>query len=222
MEQGVSTWWAVGTTLTPRVRSTPSTLRWTPNRRTARDVNTDTLSTQSRTPSPSGQNLSEMAGGETWMQKISVHHRLIGVPPPFRTRDIKPDEPTMLFVTKCPCDECIPLIRGAGITHIYTSDQDRDKDKGDISYLRFGTLRNISKFIVSPQCSSCFVFVPFCSYSKVQAAERGHFLSKHSKSRLGWENMLKREIYVNLFWCIISWLSSFWMSCFLKIRLTFP
>uniref|UniRef100_A0A3Q4GP92 Cytidine and dCMP deaminase domain-containing protein 1 n=1 Tax=Neolamprologus brichardi TaxID=32507 RepID=A0A3Q4GP92_NEOBR len=67
----------------------------------------------------------------------------------FRTRDIKPDEPTMLFVTKCPCDECVPLIRGAGITHIYTSDQDRDKDKGDISYLRFGTLKNISKFIVN-------------------------------------------------------------------------
>ncbi|KAM4711172.1 cytidine and dCMP deaminase domain-containing protein 1 [Anableps anableps] len=65
----------------------------------------------------------------------------------FRTRDIKPDELTMLFVTKCPCDECVPLIRGAGITHIYTSDQDRDKDKGDISYLRFSTLKDISKFI---------------------------------------------------------------------------
>ncbi|KAM9334022.1 cytidine and dCMP deaminase domain-containing protein 1 [Symphorus nematophorus] len=65
----------------------------------------------------------------------------------FRTRAIKPDEPTMLFVTKCPCDECVPLIRGAGITHIYTTDQDRDKDKGDISYLRFSSLKNISKFI---------------------------------------------------------------------------
>lgn len=65
----------------------------------------------------------------------------------FRTRDIKPEEPTMLFVTKCPCDECVPLISGAGITHIYTSDQDRDKDKGDISYLQFSSLKNISKFI---------------------------------------------------------------------------
>ncbi|XP_015255148.1 PREDICTED: cytidine and dCMP deaminase domain-containing protein 1 [Cyprinodon variegatus] len=65
----------------------------------------------------------------------------------FRTRDIKPGELTMLFVTKCPCDECVPLIRGAGVTHIYTSDQDRDKDKGDISYLRFGTLKDIDKFI---------------------------------------------------------------------------
>lgn len=65
----------------------------------------------------------------------------------FRTRAIKPDEPTMLFVTKCPCDECVPLIRGAGITHIYTSDQDRDKNKVDISYLRFSSLKNISKFI---------------------------------------------------------------------------
>uniref|UniRef100_A0A3P9HZ56 Cytidine and dCMP deaminase domain-containing protein 1 n=1 Tax=Oryzias latipes TaxID=8090 RepID=A0A3P9HZ56_ORYLA len=65
----------------------------------------------------------------------------------FRTRDIRAEEPTMLFVTKCPCDECVPLIRGAGITHIYTSDQDRDKDKGDISYLRFSSLTDISKFI---------------------------------------------------------------------------
>ncbi|XP_041821876.1 cytidine and dCMP deaminase domain-containing protein 1 [Chelmon rostratus] len=65
----------------------------------------------------------------------------------FRTRAIKAEEPTMLFVTKCPCDECVPLIRGAGITQIYTSDQDRDKDKGDISYLRFSGLKNISKFI---------------------------------------------------------------------------
>ncbi|XP_028278707.1 cytidine and dCMP deaminase domain-containing protein 1 isoform X2 [Parambassis ranga] len=65
----------------------------------------------------------------------------------FRTREIRPGEPTMLFVTKCPCDECVPLIRGAGITHIYTSDQDRDKDKGDISYLRFSSLKDIRKFI---------------------------------------------------------------------------
>uniref|UniRef100_A0A3B3BP12 Cytidine and dCMP deaminase domain-containing protein 1 n=2 Tax=Oryzias melastigma TaxID=30732 RepID=A0A3B3BP12_ORYME len=64
----------------------------------------------------------------------------------FRTRDIRAEESTMLFVTKCPCDECIPLIRGAGITHIYTSDQDRDKDKGDISYLRFSSLKDISRF----------------------------------------------------------------------------
>ncbi|KAK2856817.1 hypothetical protein Q5P01_005552 [Channa striata] len=75
----------------------------------------------------------------------------------FRTRDIKPGEPTMLFVTKCPCDECIPLIRGAGISHIYTTDQDRDKDKGDISYLRFGSLKDTSKFIwqrIPPVCSA--------------------------------------------------------------------
>ncbi|XP_061571833.1 cytidine and dCMP deaminase domain-containing protein 1 [Cololabis saira] len=64
----------------------------------------------------------------------------------FRMRDIRAEEPTMLFVTKCPCDECVPLIRGAGITHIYTSDQDRDKDKEDISYLRFSSLKDISRF----------------------------------------------------------------------------
>jgi len=55
----------------------------------------------------------------------------------------------VLFVTKCPCDQCVPLIRGAGITHIYTTDRDRDKDKGDISYLRFGSLKSINRFIVS-------------------------------------------------------------------------
>uniref|UniRef100_UPI0037E7254B cytidine and dCMP deaminase domain-containing protein 1 n=1 Tax=Semicossyphus pulcher TaxID=241346 RepID=UPI0037E7254B len=65
----------------------------------------------------------------------------------FRTREIKPGEPTIMFVTKYPCDECVPLIRGAGITHIYTTDQDRDKDKVDISYLRFSSLKNVSKFI---------------------------------------------------------------------------
>ncbi|XP_037552369.1 cytidine and dCMP deaminase domain-containing protein 1 [Nematolebias whitei] len=65
----------------------------------------------------------------------------------FRVRDIKPDEDTVLFVTKCPCDECVPLISGAGVSHIYTSDQDRDKDKGDISYLRFSGLKDIGKFI---------------------------------------------------------------------------
>lgn len=64
----------------------------------------------------------------------------------------------MLFVTKCPCDECVPLIRGAGITHIYTTDQDRDKDKGDISYLRFSSLKNVSKFIVSTRRDELFGF----------------------------------------------------------------
>lgn len=58
----------------------------------------------------------------------------------------------MLFVTKCPCDECVPLIKGAGITHIYTTEQDRDKDKEDISYLMFGSLRNVNKFVVSTAC----------------------------------------------------------------------
>ncbi|XP_022060615.2 cytidine and dCMP deaminase domain-containing protein 1 [Acanthochromis polyacanthus] len=72
----------------------------------------------------------------------------------FRTRDIKPEEQTMLFVTKCPCDECVPLIRGAGITHIYTSDQDMGKDKTDISYLRFSSLKNIHKFIWQSSPSS--------------------------------------------------------------------
>ncbi|KAM4602151.1 cytidine and dCMP deaminase domain-containing protein 1 [Polymixia lowei] len=65
----------------------------------------------------------------------------------FRSREIRAEESTLLFVTKCPCDECIPLIRGAGITHIYTTDQDSGKDKGDISYLRFSVLKGVSKLI---------------------------------------------------------------------------
>lgn len=63
----------------------------------------------------------------------------------------------MLFVTKCPCDECVPLIRGGGITHIYTTDLDRDKDKGDISYLRFSSLKSINKYIVSTQSDRSFI-----------------------------------------------------------------
>ncbi|CAL8291262.1 unnamed protein product [Lota lota] len=65
----------------------------------------------------------------------------------FRSREIRAGQRTLLFVTKCPCDECVPLIRAAGITHIYTTDQDCGKDKGEISYLRFGGLQGISKLI---------------------------------------------------------------------------
>ncbi|XP_060923162.1 cytidine and dCMP deaminase domain-containing protein 1 [Limanda limanda] len=78
----------------------------------------------------------------------------------FRTREIKSGEATMLFVTKCPCDECVPLIRGAGITHIYTTDQDRDKDKGDISYLRFSSLKDVSKFTWQRSPSLCSASSP--------------------------------------------------------------
>lgn len=55
----------------------------------------------------------------------------------------------MIFVTKCPCDECVPLIKGAGIKQIYTGDIDVGKKKADISYMRFGELQGISKFTVS-------------------------------------------------------------------------
>lgn len=57
VEQGVCTWWVAATTLTRQAHITPSTPRWTTNKRTARDANTDTLYTQSRTPSPSGQSI---------------------------------------------------------------------------------------------------------------------------------------------------------------------
>lgn len=63
----------------------------------------------------------------------------------FRTREIKRSEPTLLFVTKCPCDECVPLIAAAGVSHVFTSDLDEGRDKGDISYLRFQHL-HVHKF----------------------------------------------------------------------------
>ncbi|XP_060754833.1 cytidine and dCMP deaminase domain-containing protein 1 isoform X2 [Neoarius graeffei] len=65
----------------------------------------------------------------------------------YRSADVKEDENTMLFVTKCPCDECLPLIHGTGIKQIYTTDLDSGKDKHDISYLSFTRLRSIRKFI---------------------------------------------------------------------------
>ncbi|XP_061106698.1 cytidine and dCMP deaminase domain-containing protein 1-like [Conger conger] len=65
----------------------------------------------------------------------------------FRSAEIKEDEKTMLFVTKCPCDECVPLIVGAGIKQVYTTDRDSGKDKGDLSYLTFVQQQDVQKFI---------------------------------------------------------------------------
>ncbi|XP_060050833.1 cytidine and dCMP deaminase domain-containing protein 1 isoform X3 [Erinaceus europaeus] len=65
----------------------------------------------------------------------------------FRCQEIKPEERSMIFVTKCPCDECVPLIKGAGIKQIYAGDVDVGKKKADISYMRFGELEGVSKFI---------------------------------------------------------------------------
>lgn len=64
----------------------------------------------------------------------------------FRCQDIKEDEKTMIFVTKCPCDECIPLINSAGIKQIYTGDLDAGKVKADISYQKFSGLQGVKKF----------------------------------------------------------------------------
>uniref|UniRef100_A0AC11DN34 Cytidine and dCMP deaminase domain containing 1 n=1 Tax=Ovis aries TaxID=9940 RepID=A0AC11DN34_SHEEP len=64
----------------------------------------------------------------------------------FRCQEIKPEERSMIFVTKCPCDECVPLIKGAGIKQIYAGDVDVGKKKADISYMRFGDLEGVSKF----------------------------------------------------------------------------
>ncbi|XP_078088307.1 cytidine and dCMP deaminase domain-containing protein 1 isoform X1 [Mustelus asterias] len=64
----------------------------------------------------------------------------------FRCQDIKVDEKTMIFVTKCPCDECVPLINNAGIKQIYTGDLDAGKVKADISYQKFSGLQGVRKF----------------------------------------------------------------------------
>ncbi|KAL4656534.1 cytidine and dCMP deaminase domain-containing protein 1 isoform X2 [Arapaima gigas] len=64
----------------------------------------------------------------------------------FRSAEIKEEENTMIFVTKCPCDECAPLIKGAGIKQIYTTDLDSGRDKHDISYLKFDHLQGVQKF----------------------------------------------------------------------------
>lgn len=114
-----------------------------------------------------------------------------------RSRPIKPDEPTMLFVTKCPCDECVPLIRGAGVTHIYTTDQDRDKDKVDISYLMFSSLRNVNKFTVSTanwwRCESSrstqVQILCFCIYLIQRKCFSSTSLYKYVYI-LHWQNML--------------------------------
>ncbi|XP_012927490.1 cytidine and dCMP deaminase domain-containing protein 1 isoform X6 [Heterocephalus glaber] len=64
----------------------------------------------------------------------------------FRCQEIKPEERSMIFVTKCPCDECVPLIKGAGIKQIYAGDVDVGRKKADISYMRFAELEGVSKF----------------------------------------------------------------------------
>ncbi|MBZ3871046.1 Cytidine and dCMP deaminase domain-containing protein 1 [Sciurus carolinensis] len=63
----------------------------------------------------------------------------------FRCQEIK-QKRSMIFVTKCPCDECIPLIKGAGIKQIHAGDVDVGKKKADVSYMRFGELEGVSKF----------------------------------------------------------------------------
>ncbi|XP_068123369.1 cytidine and dCMP deaminase domain-containing protein 1 isoform X2 [Hyperolius riggenbachi] len=73
----------------------------------------------------------------------------------FRCRKIKPDEKSMIFVTKCPCDECVPLIKGSGIKNIFVGDVDIGKKKADISYVKFAELKGVNKFIWQQNpCSS--------------------------------------------------------------------
>ncbi|XP_023276040.1 cytidine and dCMP deaminase domain-containing protein 1 isoform X2 [Seriola lalandi dorsalis] len=102
----------------------------------------------------------------------------------FRTREFKAGEPTILFVTKCPCDECVPLIRGAGITHVYTTDQDRDKDKGDISYMRFSSMKDVNKFIWQKNPSDCSASFPQVANGCVGKHSRQTERESHSSKKL--------------------------------------
>ncbi|XP_053313728.1 cytidine and dCMP deaminase domain-containing protein 1 [Spea bombifrons] len=92
----------------------------------------------------------------------------------FRSHEIKPEEKSMIFVTKCPCDECLPLIKGAGIKQIYAGDVDIGKKKADISYMKFGDLKGVSKY--TWQQNSHRVFVDNVTDS--EATENGVLKSK--------------------------------------------
>ncbi|KAM4797116.1 cytidine and dCMP deaminase domain-containing protein 1 [Rhinophrynus dorsalis] len=74
----------------------------------------------------------------------------------FRCHEIRPEEKSMIFVTKCPCDECVPLIKGSGIKQIYAGDVDIGKKKADISYVKFEALEGVSKYTwqQNPQSTS--------------------------------------------------------------------
>ncbi|XP_051983079.1 cytidine and dCMP deaminase domain-containing protein 1-like [Xyrauchen texanus] len=81
---------------------------------------------------------------QNWKCKYILHAELNALT--FRSTEIKDDENTMMFVTKCPCDECAPLIGCAGIKQVYTSDLDSGKVKHDVSYLKFNQLHGVQKF----------------------------------------------------------------------------
>lgn len=106
----------------------------------------------------------------------------------FRCQEIKPDEQSMIFVTKCPCDECVPLIKGAGIKQIYTGDMDSGKKKADISYMKFSELRGVGKY--SWQQNPHRASSDNATVSKV--AENGDLQTK-DKDDLGFKN--KRMCY---------------------------
>ncbi|XP_035867281.1 cytidine and dCMP deaminase domain-containing protein 1 isoform X5 [Phyllostomus discolor] len=98
----------------------------------------------------------------------------------FRCQEIKPEEKSMIFVTKCPCDECVPLIKGAGIKQIYTGDIDVGKKKADISYMRFGELQGISKFTWQLNPSGSCVL----EQNEPESKEKSNLQSWHMDSAL--------------------------------------
>uniref|UniRef100_A0A8D0UI69 Cytidine and dCMP deaminase domain-containing protein 1 n=2 Tax=Sus scrofa TaxID=9823 RepID=A0A8D0UI69_PIG len=101
----------------------------------------------------------------------------------FRCQEIKPEERSMIFVTKCPCDECVPLIKGAGIKQIYAGDVDVGKKKADISYMRFGELEGVSKFTMV-----CWDSYP---WMKNSTKTRSSVLQTTQKSSLSWSEGLE-------------------------------
>uniref|UniRef100_A0A8C0G066 Cytidine and dCMP deaminase domain-containing protein 1 n=1 Tax=Chelonoidis abingdonii TaxID=106734 RepID=A0A8C0G066_CHEAB len=94
----------------------------------------------------------------------------------FRCQEIKPEERSMIFVTKCPCDECVPLIKGAGIKQIYVGDVDVGKKKADISYMKFRELEGVSKFTVNDKTYRFFFLKK--SPSKTQSLDEQQHQSK--------------------------------------------
>ncbi|XP_050805394.1 cytidine and dCMP deaminase domain-containing protein 1 isoform X1 [Gopherus flavomarginatus] len=89
----------------------------------------------------------------------------------FRCQEIKPEERSMIFVTKCPCDECVPLIKGAGIKQIYVGDVDVGKKKADISYMKFRELEGVSKFTWQLSPSHTDVHEPTARENGVQKTQ---------------------------------------------------
>uniref|UniRef100_UPI00358EA92C cytidine and dCMP deaminase domain-containing protein 1 isoform X1 n=2 Tax=Myxine glutinosa TaxID=7769 RepID=UPI00358EA92C len=64
-----------------------------------------------------------------------------------RFRDPRKDEKMVLFVTKCPCDECMPLIRHAGISKIVTVENPKELlPNRELDYTSFREANDIARY----------------------------------------------------------------------------